>query len=123
VGRLCLQGAISEAQWQAAEDWLALLNAVHAAINAPRGFKTAGPAGITRDEAEEVRRYQSLKAKFDAANLAVEGHAPVVERVERFKALRLFLVDEFDQPSLHGVLRTALNGLANHFGHDAKKAA
>jgi hypothetical protein len=38
AGRLCLKGVISNAQWQAGEDWLALLNAMGAAVNAPRGI-------------------------------------------------------------------------------------
>jgi hypothetical protein len=123
IGRLCLAGAISEAQWQAGEDYLALVNAMYAAANAPRGFKSAGPVGAPIGQDEETRRYRATKARFDAANTAVEDRAPVVERIERFKALRLFLVDQVDQPSMHGTLRAALNGLAHHFGHQRAKAA
>lgn len=124
IGRLCLSGAISEAQWQAGEDWHSLMEAMYAAANAPRGFKTGGNgSGVELGEDEEARRYRSLKAKFGAANLAVEDRAPVAERIERFKALRLFIVDQVDQPSMHGTLRAALNGLAHHFGHERRKAA
>jgi len=124
IGRLCLSGAISEAQWQAGEDWHDLMEAMYAAAHAPRGFKTPGiGTGSIPDEDEEARRYQSLKAAFNAANLAVEDRAPVVERIERFKALRMFIVDQVDQPSMHGTLRTALNPLAQHFGHIRAKAA
>lgn len=124
TGRLCLAGVLSNAQWQAGEDWLRLLNAVYAAINAPRGFNTpSGASHVERSEAEEARRFQALKDAFDEANKAVEGHAPVAERIERMKALRLFLVDQVDAPRAHGTLRTALNGLANHFGHERREAA
>lgn len=124
TGRLCLQGVISTAQWQAGEDWLKLAVAMQAAVNAPRGFNTAsGRARIDMDEDEEARRYLALKAKFDAANDAVEERAPVAERIERMKALRMFLVDQWDEPLSHGTLRTALNGLARHFGHDRRKEA
>ena len=124
IGRLCLSGAISPEQWQAGEDYHALVEAMYAAANAPRGFKSAGAGGTPQlDEEEEARRYRAVKAKFDAANAAVEDRAPVAERIERFKALRLFIVDQVDQPSMHGTLRTALNGLAHHFGHLRAKAA
>jgi hypothetical protein len=124
LGRLCLQGAISNAQWQAGEDWHDLTNAMYAAANAPRGFASSRPStGQQIDEDEETRRYRALKEKFNAANTAVEDHAPVAERIERFKALRAIIIDQVDQPSMHGTLRTALNGLARHFGHDRAKAA
>lgn len=124
LGRLCLSGAISEAQWQAGEDWHELVDAMYAAANAPRGFKTASArTGSALSEDEEARRYKALKARFDAANSAVEDRAPVAERIERFKALRAIIVDQVDQPSMHGTLRMALNALAHHFGHERRKAA
>jgi hypothetical protein len=124
IGRLQLSGAVSEAQWQAGEDWLMLLNAMYAATNAPRGFKSAGASSVSPlNEEEESRRYRALKERFDAANAAVEDRAPVAERIERFKALRAFLVDQIDNPKMRGTLRMALNALAHHFGHQRAKAA
>jgi hypothetical protein len=124
LGRLCLSGAISEAQWQAGEDWHEIVEAMYAAANAPRGFKTATPgSGSPLSEDEEARRYRALKDRFNAANAAVEERAPVAERIERFKALRAIIVDQVDQPLMHGTLRMALNALAHHFGHERRKAA
>lgn len=124
LGRLRLSGAISEAQWQAGEDWHELVEAMYAAANAPRGFKTvSGGAGTPLSEEEEARRYRALKDRFNAANAAVEERAPVAERIERFKALRTIIVDQFDNPAMHGTLRLALNALAHHFGHERAKAA
>ncbi|RYD81415.1 MAG: hypothetical protein EOP84_11020, partial [Verrucomicrobiaceae bacterium] len=34
-----------------------------------------------------------------------------------------FVIDEVDQPMMHGTLRTALNGLAKHFGLEGRRAA
>ena len=115
LGRLCIQGAVSEAQWQAGEDWLKLVNARYAAANAPRGFKTSGNAALAIDEDAEARRYWAIKAQFDAANAAIEDHAPVSERIARMQAMSLIVVQEQDQPKMHGILRTALNGLVRHF--------
>jgi hypothetical protein len=124
LGRLCLSGAVSEAQWQAGEDWHQLVEAMYVAANAPRGFKTAtAGSGAPLSEEEEARRYHALKDRFNAANAAVEDRAPVAERIERFKALRTIIVDQFDNPAMHGTLRTALNALAHHFGHERAKAA
>jgi hypothetical protein len=122
LGRLCIQGTVSEAQWQAGEDYLRLVNQRHAAVSAPRGFRTAGNAALATDEDAETRRYWDVKARFDAANDAVEGHAPVIERVARMKALSIIVVQEVDQPGMHGTLRTALNGLVKHFKTEAKGA-
>lgn len=124
LGRLCLQGAISNAQWQAGEDWHKLADTMSQLTNAPRGFKTAAAAGagvMTDDEA--ARRWEALKDRFDAANAAIEDHAPVEERRARFIAMRTIIVDQIDQPQMHGALRTALNGLVKHFGLEGRKAA
>lgn len=125
VGRLCLQGAISEAQWQAGENWLQLANAMSAALQSPRGFKTAGIAarGMTLSEELEAAKYRATKGAFDAANDAIEDHAPIIERKARMVAMRTFLVDEVDQPQMHGTLRTALNGLVKHFGLEGRRAS
>lgn len=123
LGRLCLQGAISNAQWQAGEDWMTLVNAMSAAMQSPRGFKTATTSGHALPDDEAARRYLSIKDKFDNANAAVEDHAPMEERRARMMALRTFIVDEVDQPAMHGTLRTALNGLVKHFGLEGRKAA
>ena len=122
LGRLCLQGAVSEAQWQAGEDWLRLVNARYAATNAPRGFKSAGSSALAIDEEAEAARYWSLKARFDKANAAVEDHAPVLDRVARFEALSAIVVREVDAPHMHGALRTALNGLVKFFKTEARAA-
>lgn len=122
LGRLCLQGTISEAQWQAGEDWLRIVNARHAAANAPRGFRSAGNAAIALDDEEEASRYQAIKKAFDNANDAVEDHAPVTERIARMRALSAIVVLEIDQPKMYGTLRTALNGLVKHFKTEAKAA-
>lgn len=122
LGRLCLRGTVSEAQWQAGEDWLRIVNARHAAANAPRGFRTAGSAAFALDDAEEAARYQAIKDAFDAANDAIEDHAPVTERVARMRAISTIVVQEFDRPEMYGALRTALNGLVKHFKTDAKAA-
>ena len=124
IGRLCLQGVISEVQWQAGENWLQLTNAMSAALQSPRGFKTAAStSGLTLSEELEAAKYQATKSAFDAANDAIEAHAPVEERKARMIAMRMFLIDEVDQPHMHGTLRTALNGLAKHFGLEGRRAA
>lgn len=123
LGRLSLSGVISSAQWQAGEDWHKLVNAMSAMTNAPRGFKTPSPGGSTVSDDEAARRYQDLKSRLDRANSAVEDHAPVIERIARFKALRAIIVDQQDAPHMHGTLRTALNGLVKHFGLEGRKAA
>lgn len=122
LGRLCLSGAVSEAQWQAGENWLRLVNSVYAAVNAPRGFRTAGSSALALDEDAEIERYQLLKTRFDAANTAVEEHAPVVEKIARMRVLTSVVVNEVDNPSQHGTLRMALNGLVRYFRTEARGA-
>lgn len=122
LGRLCLSGAVSEAQWQAGEDWLKLVNSVYSAVNAPRGFRTAGSMALALDEDAETERYRLIKARFDAANAAIEEHAPVVERIARMRVLTSVVVNEVDVPTLHGTLRMALNGLVRYFKTEAKGA-
>lgn len=119
IGRLCLQGSVSEAQWQAGEDWLGLVNARYAATNAPRGLRTAGNAAPALDEEAETERYWAVKCRFDDANAAVEDHAPVSERKERMRVLSLVVVQQMDEPKSHGTLRTALNGLVRFFRTEA----
>lgn len=123
LGRLCLQGSISAAQWQAGEDWHKLLEALSAMMNAPRGFKTPTAGSGSMSEEEAARRYQEMKRRFDDANAAIEDHAPAEERKARFIAMRTIIVDETDLPQMHGSLRTALNGLVKHFGLEGRKAA
>lgn len=122
LGRLCLHGAVSEAQWQAGEDWLKLVNARYAATNAPRGFKTSGSLALALDDDADIAHYESIRIRFNGANAAVEDRAPVVERIERFKALSSIVVREIDVPEMHGTLRTALNGLVKFFKTEAKAA-
>lgn len=124
IGRLCLQGVLSEAQWQAGENWLQITNAMSAALQSPRGFKTAGGgSALSISEELEAAKYHATKSAFDKANDAIEDHAPVEERKARMVAMRTFLVDEVDHPHMHGTLRTALNGLVKHFGLEGRKAA
>ncbi len=122
LGRLCLHGVISEAQWQAGEDWLALSVAMSALVNAPRGFSTTSSGGVV-DDAAHTRHYIATKAKWDDANRAIEDHAPVLERKARFVAMRAIVIDEIDNPRMHGALRTALNGLVRYFGLERRRAA
>lgn len=122
IGRLCLQGTISSDQWQAGEDWLSLVNARYAASNAPRGFKSSGNAALAIDEEAEVRRYASIKARFDAANTAVEERAPVLECKARFEALSCIIVQEIDNTRMYGALRLALNALVRFFATEARAA-
>lgn len=124
IGRLCLQGVISEPQWQAGENWLQLTNAMSAALQSPRGFKTPGSgAGMSITEELEAAKYRAVKEAFDNANDAIEDHAPIEERRARMIAMRTFIIDEVDQPMMHGILRTALNGLVKHFGLEGRKSA
>ena len=123
LGRMCLTGSISDAQWQAGEDWLKLLSAYHAAINAPRGFSTHTIGTSTMSDEEHARRCAAAKKRMDDANKAVQGHAPMEEAKERFIALRTVIVEEMPADRMNGALRTALNGLVKHFGLEAKKAA
>lgn len=123
LGRLCLQGVISSAQWQAGEDWHKLLSTMSGMVNAPRGFKTPTAGGGALSDDEATRRYQETKRRFDAANSAIEDHAPAEECRARFHAMRCIIVDEVDQAQMHGTLRTALNGLVKHFGLEGRKAA
>lgn len=124
IGRLCLQGVINEAQWRAGESWLQLTNSMSAAMQSPRGFKTAGGAArLSVSEELEAAKYRAVKNAFDDANDAIEDHAPIEERRARMIAMRTFVVDEVDQPMMHGTLRTALNGLVRHFGLEGRKAA
>ncbi|NGP19313.1 hypothetical protein [Devosia aurantiaca] len=123
-GRLCLQGAISQAQWQAAENWLDIVNAMSAALQSPRGFKTAGSCTpMTISEELEAAKYQAIKDAYDKANDAIEDHAPVEECKARLIAMRTIVIEGVDQPSMHGTLRTALNGLAKHFGLESRSKA
>jgi hypothetical protein len=99
-------------------------NAMSAALQSPRGFKTAGTSsGMTLSEELEAAKYRATKSAFDDANDAIEAHAPVEERKARMVAMRTFIIDEVDQPQMHGTLRTALNGLVKHFGLEGRRAA
>lgn len=125
LGRLCMQGEISNTQWEAGEEWARLLNARYAAINAPRGFKTAtGGRSPMTDERDE-HNFRTTKAELDAANNAVSGYGqlPPVQARERFEALRMVIIEQLHVPHLHGSLRVALNGLARHFGLEGQRAA
>lgn len=123
-GRLCLQGVLSEQQWQAAEDWAALVNAHYAAINAPRGFRTASARSLEElSEDEHAARCLSAKIKLDKANAAIKDYAPAAIEKERFLALRTVVLEGGYDPSIEGPLRVALNSLVKHFGLEGRKAA
>lgn len=123
LGRMCLQGVISEHQWRAGEQWGQLVNARYAAINAPRGLKTGTGDGRMLDPDAEADVFKSTKEKLDDANRAVEEHAPMVERKDRLTALRIAIIDQHYAPHLNGSLRTALNALVRHFGYEGRRAA
>lgn len=122
LGRLCLAGSVTPAQWQAGEDWLQLVNARHALTLAPRGFRTAGNAALAIDDDAEAERYALVKERFDSATKAAEGRGPMLERMARVRAVSAIVVQDLPNEAMHAALHLALNGLVQFFKTEPRSA-
>ena len=134
IGRLCLGGrkkttdGITEAQYEAAQEYLRCYHAFQRAVKSPDalrsgegislGIESEGYADWCKDK---VERYRKLTDAIKAEQCLHENRG-----ANMFAAIHLILIRDETMPHLIGDLRLALNAIGHHFGiipKPRKKAA
>jgi hypothetical protein len=126
VGRLYLGGEITRIQLEAAEIYLKECqdNSIACASPPPPRAVDLNRAHGAPVGAEDERRTQLARQKYDAARRAVmEKQIEVRGFANLFGALSVCVLDDRPATNLIGDLRIALNALAKHYKVDKRFAA
>lgn len=121
IGRLNLtdkKALISNAQYDAAIEFLAVYDKYKRAISAPDGTKQSGGVGGGEETEDYARWCQSAKARYDAAIEAVRAEQGLHENrgANLYAALDYIVCRDEQHWHMVGDVRLALNALAHHFG-------
>jgi hypothetical protein len=119
VGRYCLQGQITRAQYDAAVSWLGEREDYHRCIQAPRqpGAVDLNATKGQSVSAENVKRIQRVIADRKVTDKALmDKQIEVGNRGNLNGALYAVLVQDVQLEHLLGDLRTALNALVRRYG-------
>ena len=122
IGRMNLmdkKGLISNAQYDAAVEFLGVYDKYKRAIGAPDATKQSGGAGGGGESTEDYERWcKNAKAKYDAAIEAVRETQNMHENrgSNLFAAIDYVVCRDEQQWHMVGDVRLALNALAHHFG-------
>lgn len=133
VGRLCLAGnknttdGITQAQYEAALEYLRAYEAFQRAVKSPDGLRT-GSGGGDQPESEGYAEWcRKAIAKFEAVKAAIMAEQCLHENrgANMFAAVDYLLVRDQEFPHMIGDLRLALNAIGHHFGiiHRPKREA
>jgi len=127
IGRLCLNGVVSNDQYEAAMTWLEERAAYLVAVAAPREHPGAvdlnrvqgrpvGAAHVTRD-LSAVERYEASKKVIQDQQNELRGLGHL------FGALQYVVEQDLPLHHLVGDCRTALNALSRHYKRVASRRA
>jgi hypothetical protein len=126
VGRFCLQGHITEAQYQAAESYIEEYEAYLLAINAPRqpgAINLNATRGLSVGREDQARTAAAIAAR-KATEMAIrEKQIEIGNRGNLFGAIDAVLIRDVEMDHLLGDLRTALNALIRRYRVNADLAA
>jgi hypothetical protein len=127
VGRYCLCGVITRAQYDAAMAWLKDRAAYLQAVSPAQGTE---PAAVNLNATGGSSNYENV----DAARRAMTSYRAAMKAVEEaqyelrraanlFVAMDTILVRDSPLEIMVGNLRSALNALARHYGLDGRRRA
>lgn len=124
VGRLCLVGrkattdGITEAQYEAASEYLAAYGNFQKAVKSPNALRTGSGGGDQGESADYENRCHRWVAKFEAMRAAVAYEQAFHENrgANMFAAIDYLLVRDEMHPHMIGDLRLALNAVGHHLG-------
>lgn len=124
VGRLCLAGSknttdgITQAQYEAAQEYLRAYEAFQRAVKSPDALRT-GTGGGDQPESEgyaewcekAIKRFEGVKAAVMAEQCIYRNRG-----ANMFGAIDCILLRDEEFPHMIGDLRLALNAIGHHFG-------
>lgn len=121
IGRMNLmdkKALISNAQYDAAVEFLEVYDKYKRAIGAPDATKQSGGVGGGESNEDYARWCQNAKAKYDAAIEAVRTEQGIIENrgANLYAALDYLVCRDEQHWHMVGDVRLALNALAHHFG-------
>ena len=120
VGRMALaggEGGLSNAQYEAAQQFLRDHAAFSAAIDAPRGLGAVDLNAVRGRSpgADDVERDHRARAKWKAVQEAVQQCADQHRGANLFAALDYLVIRDEYHAHMVGDLRIALNALKRHY--------
>lgn len=124
VGRLSLAGrknnadGLTEAQYNAAQDYLKAYEAFQRAVKSPDALRT-GEGAILSPESEGYADWcQRAIDRFEAMQKAIKREQCLHENrgANMFAAIDYLLVRDMELPHMIGDLRLALNAIGHHLG-------
>lgn len=131
IGRLQLQKAISQVQYDAAVEYLRIYEAYKRAIKAPDALKQSGGVGGGENTADYERWCRSVIEKYAGEKGDGSGGAMAAIRAEQnlhenrgsnlYAAIDYIICRDEQHWHMVGDCRLALNALAHHFGLAGKK--
>lgn len=118
VGRLQLTKAISQAQYDAAQQWLDIREHYQRAIKSPDALRSSGGGGDAGESPSYSAWCQQAIKRYDAAQKAVMTEQLLFANRGRNLIAGLDYVVSRNEIHWHlvGDCRLALNALAHHFG-------
>jgi hypothetical protein len=124
IGRLCLMGrkgttdGITEAQYEAATEYLAAYLNFQKAVKSPNAFRSGSGGGDQGESADYEIRCRRWVDKFEAMQMAVRVEQGFHENrgANMFAAIDYLLLRDEMHPHLIGDLRLALNAIGHHLG-------
>jgi hypothetical protein len=134
VGRLCLSGEISRAQYDALLAYQDDCVAYRQAIDSPRGSPSAvnlnathgrsrSPADDEQFVARATERYIGSDKKGGVCRAIQDKQCEVGMTANLWAALSLCVMEDKDLPHMVGELRVAANALGKHYKLDRRDAA
>jgi hypothetical protein len=117
VGRLQLTKAISQAQYDAAQEYLGIREAYQRAIKSPDALRSSGGGGSQGESATYATWCKRAVERYDAAEKAVMTEQGIIENRGRNLLAGLDYIVCRGESHWHlvGDCRLALNALAHHF--------
>ncbi len=117
VGRLQLTKAISQAQYDAAQEWLSVREKYQRAIKSPDALRSSHGGGDAGESETYANWCAGAISRYDAAVKAIETEQAIIENRGRALYAGLDYLVNRDEMHWHlvGDCRLALNALAHHF--------
>lgn len=118
IGRLQLTKAISQAQYDAAQQWLLVREHYQRAIKSPDALRSSGGGGDAGESPSYANWCRRAIERYDEAEKAIRIEQDIIENRGRalFAGLDYIVNREEVHWHLVGDCRLALNALAHHFG-------
>ncbi|WEK05753.1 MAG: hypothetical protein P0Y65_05720 [Candidatus Devosia phytovorans] len=124
IGRLCMAGrrnttdGITEAQYEAATEYLAAYANFQKAVKSPNALRTGSGGGDQGESADYDSRCRRWVQKFEAIQAAVQQEQGFHENrgSNMWAAIDYLLIRDEQHSHMIGDLRLALNAVGHHLG-------